>query len=79
MAHSFITSVSGYFFFMTSKGDMNDFTEMIAEKVQQRSRQLGRGLTAKELIEIINEPDPNEIRELEIVYDDDQQERVRGA
>jgi hypothetical protein len=66
MARIFTTSASGYFFYMTS--EKKDIDARIAERVEQ----LGRKLTTLELIEIINEPDPDEPNDLIYEIDEEQ-------
>jgi hypothetical protein len=45
--------------------------ESVLERINERSARLGRKLTARELIDVINEPDPDDHGDLDIVYDED--------
>jgi hypothetical protein len=45
--------------------------EHLAERVAVKEKELGRKLTAKELIEVINEPDGSDERELTYERDED--------
>lgn len=50
--------------------------EDIAERVQAKEKELGRKLTVKELIEVINEPDSDDQQEL--TYEIDPEAKDNG-